>query len=133
VIAGMGSHRPLQGLRILVVDDDPDQLVILSGLLGHAGAHVEVARTAQEAFDTFQSDAADVVVSDIAMPQTTGYNLVRRIRASPRGRTVPVVAITAFFEDEHFDKAMAAGFNAWLAKPASDTVVGVIARLTGRR
>ena len=132
-MAGMGSDRPLQGLRILVVDDDPDQLVILSGLLGHAGARVEVARTAQEAFDAFQSAPADVVVSDIAMPQTTGYNLVRRIRASPRGRTVPVVAITSFFEDEHFDKAMAAGFNAWLAKPASDTVVGVIARLTGRR
>jgi CheY-like chemotaxis protein len=131
--SGTASDPPLQGLRILVVDDDPDQLEILTGLLGHAGARVEVARTAQEAFDAFQSDPADVVVSDIAMPQTTGYSLVRRIRASPRGREVPVVAITSYFEDEHFDKAVAAGFNAWLAKPASDTVVGVIARLLGRR
>ena len=122
----------LQGVRVLVVDDNPDQLEILRGLLGHAGAHVVVAHTAQEAFDSFQADPPDVVVSDLAMPGVTGYNLVRRIRSARGGRNVPVIAITAFYEDEHREKALEAGFSAWLAKPASDTVISVVARLTGR-
>jgi len=123
---------PLQGVRVLVVDDNPDQLEILRGLLGHAGAHAVVAHTAQEAFDSFQADPPDVLVSDLAMPGATGYNLIRRIRNSRAGRDVPAIAITAFYEDEHRDKALEAGFSAWVAKPASDTVISVIARLTGR-
>jgi CheY-like chemotaxis protein len=122
----------LQGARVLVVDDNPDQLEILRGLLGHAGAHVVVAHTAQEAFDSFQADPPDVVVSDLAMPGATGYNLMRRIRSARAGRDVPVIAITAFYEDEHREKALAAGFSAWLAKPASDAVISVVARLSGR-
>ena len=125
--------KPLQGVRVLVVDDNPDQLDILRGLLTHAGAHVTVAHAAQEAFDSFQADPPDVVVSDLAMPGVTGYSLIRRIRASRAGRTVPVIAITAFYEDEHREKALAAGFSAWLAKPASDRVITAIVRVMGRR
>jgi CheY-like chemotaxis protein len=125
--------KPLQGVRVLVVDDNPDQLEILRGLLGHAGALVSVAHAAQEAFDSFQADHPDVVVSDLAMPGITGYSLIRRIRASRAGQNVPVIAITAFYEDEHREKALAAGFTAWLAKPVANTVVGEIVRVMRRQ
>lgn len=125
--------RRLAGVRVLVVDDNLDQLDIMSALLGHAGADVSVARTAQEAFDSFCADRPHVVLSDLVMPQATGYSLIRRIRASRRGNAVPVVAITACHEDEHRKKALESGFNEWIAKPAIDMIVGLIARLTGRR
>ena len=123
----------LTDVRVLVVDDNPDQLEIMRGILRHAGAQVATAQTAQEAIDSFEADPPRVVVSDLAMPGVTGYTLIRRIRSARVGADVPVVAITAFHEDEHRDKAMRAGFSAWLAKPATNTVVGVIARLLGRR
>jgi CheY-like chemotaxis protein len=119
-------------VRVLVVDDNLDQLEILQAVLRRAGARVITARTAQEAFDHFQADPPDVVLSDLAMPIVTGYMLIRRIRTARLGRNVPVIAITAFYEDEHRQKALDAGFDAWLAKPALDTVVGVIARVIGR-
>jgi CheY-like chemotaxis protein len=121
----------LTGVRVLVVDDNQDQLDIMHAILRHAGARVVTAQTAQEAFDSFQADPPDAILSDLAMP-VTGYALLRRIRSARAGRDIPVVAITAFYEDEHRDKALEAGFSAWLAKPALDTVVGVIARLIGR-
>ena len=134
---GAGVARPfhgglrLSGVRVLVVDDNADQLTILRGVLEHSGARVTVARSAQEAFDSFQADPPDVVLTDLAMPQATGYNLVSRIRRSRHG-AVPAVAITAHHEDEHREKALAFGFDEWLAKPAVDVVVSVVARLAGR-
>ena len=127
----MTSPRLLD-VRVLVVDDNRDQLDILQTVLRRAGARVVTARTAQEAFDAFQADPPDVVLSDLAMPSVTGYMLIRRIRTARVGSDIPVVAITAFHESEHRQKAIDAGFNAWLAKPAVDTVVGVIARVLGR-
>ena len=129
--ATMPSPR-LTRVRVLVVDDNLDQLEIMRAVLRDAGAQVVTAQTAQEAFDSFQADPPDVVLSDLSMPVVTGYMLIRRIRSARAGRDVPVVAITAFYEDEHRQKALDAGFDAWLAKPALDTVVGVIARLIGR-
>ncbi len=127
----MTSPR-LSGVRVLVVDDNLDQLEIMGAVLRHAGAHVVTAQTAQEAFDSFQADPPDAVLSDLAMPNVTGYMFIRRIRSGRVRRDVPVVAITAFYEDEHREKALQAGFDAWLAKPGLATVVGVIARLIGR-
>ena len=118
---------------MLVVDDNADQLDILRDVLGYSGAVVTTARSAQEAFDAFQADPPDVLISDLAMPHTTGYALMRRIRAQGKGTDVPSLAITAFFEDESRDKALQARFNAWLAKPALDAVVSVVARLAGER
>jgi CheY-like chemotaxis protein len=125
--------RPLEGVRVLVVDDNADQLDILRDLLGHAGARVETARTAQEAFDAIQAALPDVLVSDLEMPHATGYALIRRIRATAKGKDLPALAMTAYFEDEHREKALAAGFTAWLSKPAMDSIVSVVARLANRR
>jgi CheY-like chemotaxis protein len=124
--------QPLVGIRVLVVDDNADHLEITRGLLQLAGARVETALTVQEAFDSFEADPHDIVVSDLAMPHATGYNFVRSLRKSRVYGAVPVIALTAFVEDEHREKALAAGFTDWLAKPATDTIVETVARLTGR-
>jgi CheY-like chemotaxis protein len=126
------GKRRLDGLRVVVVDDNADQLDILRDLLTHAGAQVEIARTAQEAFDAVQAAPPDVLVSDIAMPHATGYALIRRIRATRQGRDLPALAMTAYYEDEHREKALEAGFTAWLSKPAMEAIVSVVARLAGR-
>src|SRR2546423_138050 len=133
----MGSNLPagnrrLQGIRILVVDDNPDHLEIMRGVLTHAGARVDTAHTAQEAFDALEAAPPDIVISDLAMPHATGYNLIRRIRRSSRSSAVPAIAMTAFFADEHRDKALAAGFDEWVAKPAIESIVGLVAGLLRR-
>jgi CheY-like chemotaxis protein len=128
----MASPPRLHGIRILVVDDNADQLTILREFLTHAGACVETALTAQEGFDSFQGAPHDIVISDLAMPQASGYNLIRHIRKSPWYSGVPAIAITAFSEDEHRQKALDAGFNEWLAKPTTGAIVDVVATLVGR-
>lgn len=128
----MASSQRLHGIRVLVVDDNADQLTLMRDVLAHAGASVETARSAQEAFDAFQGAPHDVVISDLAMPQATGYSLIRRIRKSPWYASIPAIAMTAHSEDEHRDKALDAGFNEWMAKPATSTVVDIVATLVGR-
>lgn len=127
------AEGALTGVRVLVVDEDLDQLEIMRSVLTYAGADVNLVRTAQEAFDSFQADPPDVIIADPAMPQTTAYALIRRIRTARKGYAVPAVAITAHHENEHREKALQSGFDEWLPKPATDMVVGTVARLTGRR
>ena len=124
--------QPLRGVRVLVVDDNLDHLEIMSGVLMHAGAAVETALSAQEAIEAFEASPHDVIVSDLAMPYATGYNLIRRVRQSRRAPTVGAIAMTAFQEDEHREKALAAGFDEWLAKPATESIVAVVASLVRR-
>ena len=128
----MAPAQRLHGIRVLVVDDNADQLTIMRDVLAHAGASVETARSAQEAFDAFQGAPHDVVISDLAMPQATGYSLIRRIRKSPWYASIPAIAMTAYSEVEHRAKALDAGFNEWLAKPATAEVVDLVATLVGR-
>jgi CheY-like chemotaxis protein len=128
----LATNRPLQGVRILVVDDNPDHLEIIRGVLTHAGARVDTAHTAQEGFDAFEAAPHDIVISDLAMPHATGYNLIRRIRRSSRTSAVPAIAMTAFHADEHRDKALAAGFDEWVAKPAIESIVALVGGLLRR-
>jgi CheY-like chemotaxis protein len=130
--AGVSHGRVLDGLRVLVVDDNLDHLVIMLQLLRSAGARVDTARSAQEAYDNFQSDPPNVVVSDLAMPYGTGYQLIRLVRTSLVGSQTPVIALTAFGDREIREKALAHGFDEWLAKPATDTIVSVVSRLARR-
>jgi CheY-like chemotaxis protein len=125
--------RPLRGVRVLVVDDNLDHLDIMDALLRQAGAWVETARSAQEAFDRFQADPPAVVVSDLAMPEGTGYQLIRQIRTALVGNTTPVIAVTAFGDREIREKALAHGFDEWVAKPASDAIVRTVARVASAR
>jgi signal transduction histidine kinase len=122
----------LEGVRVLVVDDDPDSRGFLSALLEKQGATVWVAGSTDEALDAFMAARPDVLVSDIAMPKQDGYDLIRIVRemtADDGGRT-PAVALTAYVRDEDADAALAAGYQRHLRKPVvvSD-LIGAVAAL----
>ncbi len=127
--------REIEGLRILVVDDDPDALELIRALLEACKIVVKTAGNAADAFDLVRTTKVDAIVSDIAMPIEDGHSLIRRIRALPReegGRT-PAVALTAYARLEDRTKALRAGFNSHVAKPVEPSeLLAVLASLTSR-
>jgi CheY-like chemotaxis protein len=134
----LGSERPaplrrLDGVRVLVVDDEVDARDLLQLVLGEAGAIVQTAGTATAAFARLQSHAPHVIVSDIGMPDEDGYALMRRIREAEAGTArVPAIALTAYTRQEDRARALAMGFSAHLGKPVSATelldLVAVLAK-----
>ena len=124
--------RDLAGLRILVVDDDQDARHLVATLLQDRGAVVDCATSAAEAFESLRGSRYDVLVSDIGMPQEDGYSLLRRVRAMDcaAGGETPALALTAYASSEDRLRAIRAGFQAHLAKPAeADELAATIARL----
>ncbi|HEX8189396.1 MAG TPA: response regulator, partial [Pyrinomonadaceae bacterium] len=122
----------LGGLRVLVVDDQPDARELLALVLGRAGAEVSTAATAAEALEFVESEELDVLVSDIGMPVVDGYALIGRVRelAAARARRTPSVALTAYASEEDRRRALAAGFDAHVSKPVEPAeLVSVIAGL----
>ncbi|MDQ3802377.1 MAG: PAS domain S-box protein [Acidobacteriota bacterium] len=125
----------LDGLRVLVVDDEPDARELLSAGLGQCGAQVSTASSAREALEAVAGAKFDVLVSDIGMPGEDGYELIRRVRALPPGAggRTPAVALTAYARAEDRLRAMRAGFEIHLSKPVELTeLVVVIANLARR-
>ena len=105
----------LSGVRVLVVDDNEESRRLVGQVLELAGATVVETASVPEALSAFRRDGFDVVVSDIAMPDTDGYTLMQELR---RERRPPLgLALTAFATDVDRDKAIQAGFNAHVAKP----------------
>jgi signal transduction histidine kinase/ActR/RegA family two-component response regulator len=127
------SETPaLDGLRVLVVDDQADARELLALVLARAGAKVSTAASATEALESFEREGAEVLVTDIGMPTEDGYSLVGRLRAMPAG-LIPAVALTAYATEEDRRRALSAGFDAHVAKPVEPTeLVSVIARLTAQ-
>jgi PAS domain S-box-containing protein len=107
----------LDGLRVLVVDDDPDSNEVVRTLLASCGADVRTASSAHEAFEIVGRWLPDVVVSDLAMPDEDGYSLLARMRAGERLRRVPAIALTAYSSPVDREQALSAGFHAHVAKP----------------
>ncbi|NJN16286.1 MAG: PAS domain-containing protein [Oscillochloris sp.] len=109
----------LSGLRVLVVDDQPDILEILADILSTCGAEVELCTTAHGALATLKSWRPDVLVSDIAMPGEDGYWLIRAVRAldPEAGGNIPAIALTAFVRMEDRMRVLAAGFQLYVPKP----------------
>jgi CheY-like chemotaxis protein/anti-sigma regulatory factor (Ser/Thr protein kinase) len=109
----------LTGTTILLVDDDPESLQVLSVALTGIGAKVVTAGSAEHAWEIACQAAPDVIVSDISMPREDGYSLLRRLRAhaGTLGRNLPVIALTAYARPEDRKATLEAGFNAHLAKP----------------
>jgi len=105
----------LQGLRILVVDDEPDAREVVARILENSGAVVRVAASVALAMEIFRHGDVDVVLTDIEMPIEDGYKLVELIRASATPR--PAVALTAYAGPQDRDRLLAAGFKAHLTKP----------------
>jgi PAS domain S-box-containing protein len=125
----------LDGLRVLVVDDERDTRDLLMAGLGQYGAEVIAAGSAAEAFDAIQERVPDVLISDIGMPEEDGYDLIRRLRTFPlaAGGKVPAVALTAYARVEDRLQALRAGYQMHVTKPVElAELVTVIASLVQR-
>ena len=110
----------LKGLRILVVEDELEDREVLSAELAHHGATVSVSACAAEAFRELRRLRPDVLVADIGMPDEDGYSLIRKIRACPfdQGGRTPAIALTAYAGDANRKRALEAGYQKHIAKPA---------------
>jgi PAS domain S-box-containing protein len=109
----------LGGVRVLVVDDAPDERELFCEILSRAGAVVETAESTASALRAVDRMRPDVIVSDIAMPDEDGYILIRKLRAhgDPRIAATPAVAVTAHARTEDRQNAIAAGFQRYVSKP----------------
>lgn len=118
-----GTQLPLTGLRILVVDDDPDGLELLTLVFTQYGATVTSASSAKDALAAYREDSIDVVVSDIQMPDVDGYQLLREVRAiaDQRASRLTALAVTAHAKAEDRLRALQAGYHAHVAKPVDPT------------
>ena len=117
-VPAVGASR-LDGARVLVVDDDPDARELLETILGAAGATVRCENTAADGFAAVTSFDPSVLVFDVELPGEDGYSLIRRVRAAEDGRSrTPAVAVTAYALPEDRARALGAGFDGYLAKPA---------------
>jgi CheY-like chemotaxis protein len=127
---------PLEGLGVLLVDDDPDSLEIVRVMLEGQGAAVTCVNAAREALALVQAEHPDVILCDIAMPDHDGYWLLRQVRALPveHGRDTPVAALTAHASAATRDQVLAAGFGLHITKPADPKqLVKAVRNLAGRR
>jgi len=121
----------LDGLRVLVVDDQSDAREIVGVVLRERGAEVHLAGSVPEALAVLEQQPIDVLVSDLAMPGADGYDLIRAVRAIDRDPHIRAVALTAYTGHEVRDRAIAAGFAAHATKPLNpDDLVELIARLS---
>jgi CheY-like chemotaxis protein len=125
----------LDGLSVLVVDDDADVRDALAGVLQRCGASVRAAAGTGEAMTAVREAVPDVLVSDLGMPGADGYELIRQVRMLPpdAGGTLPALAVSAYARESDLRKALAAGFRVHLAKPvAASELVHEVARAAGR-
>lgn len=109
----------LAGIRVLVVDDEPDARELVKTVLVSAGAEVVVGATAEEGIDLVKNRRPDVIVSDIGMPDRDGYQFIRDVREldSGFGGRTPAIALTAFARSEDRTRAMLAGYQVHMSKP----------------
>jgi PAS domain S-box-containing protein len=121
----------LSGVRILLVDDDAESLGPIKLFLEGEDAAIETAGSAAEALEKFLSGGFDVLISDIGMPQTDGYELIRSIRSTENGGpSIKAIALTAYASEDDREKVFAAGFQSHLAKPVSfDELLRTLASL----
>jgi PAS domain S-box-containing protein len=125
----------LAGLRVLVVDDEPDTRRLLATLLQKCRAHVTAAASAAEALSALDSFRPDVLLSDLGMPGEDGYSLIRQLRRREDGDALalPAIALTAYARTEDRNRALAEGFHFYVTKPVEpNTLIAAVARAAGR-
>lgn len=125
----------LDGIRILVVDDDPDARGLIRRILTGCQATVVTADSAAEALTALRRESFDLLLSDIGMPHEDGFELVRKVRLLPvsEGGAIPAVALTAYARTEDRERALLSGFQLHMAKPVEPSeLLAVCARLTHR-
>jgi PAS domain S-box-containing protein len=109
----------LTGIRVLIVDDESDNLDLLDFILAQEGAIVTAVTSATEVIAMVRDNPPDILISDIGMPEMSGYELLQQLRALPSQQNNPIgaIALTAFAQQEDKEQAIAAGFQAYLSKP----------------
>lgn len=125
----------LDGLRVLIVDDEDDTLDLVTMELTQHGARATAVASAKEALELLDKNEFDLLISDIGMPAMDGYSLIRELRKQEAGkeRRVPAVALTAYASVQDRMRAILAGFNTHVAKPVeANELVTVVGGLTGR-
>jgi CheY-like chemotaxis protein len=125
----------LDGVRVLVVDDEPDTRELLKAGLGQCGAEVIAVGSAAEALEAIVAAVPDLLISDIGMPERDGYDLIRQVRELPaeNGGKVPAVALTAYARAEDRMQALRAGYQMHVPKPVElAELVAVAASLIRR-
>jgi PAS domain S-box-containing protein len=135
VLPAFECAERLDGLRILVVDDEPDTRELLKAGLGQCGAEVSAAASATQALEAIEAALPDLLISDIGMPDVDGYELIRMIRALPadRGGRIPAIALTAYARTEDRLQALRAGYHMHVPKPVElAELVAVASSLTQR-
>jgi len=129
----VAAQTDLSGLRVLVVDDEPDTLDLLRRVLGDSRAQVAAAPSVEAALATLDGFAPHVLISDVSMPGRDGYELIRTVRTTTSSERLPAAALTAYTRPDDADRAHAAGFQVHLAKPVEpEQLVKMVARLAGR-
>jgi PAS domain S-box-containing protein len=127
------ERHSLMGVRVLVVEDDPDTLDMLKFVLAGSGAEVITAPSTSEALETLEHWRPDALVSDLAMPDQDGYELIQQVRSRgpEKGGNIPAVALSAYSRAEDRKHALAAGFQVHVPKPVEPAqLIAVVASLT---
>jgi len=135
-VVGLEEGIDLTGIRVLVAEDDDDARALVEKVLESQGATVKTVSSAREALDVLGRERVDVLLSDIEMPGTDGYQLIKelRLRSAQQGGSVPAAALTAYARTEDRLRALRAGFQLHLAKPVQPSeLVTVVASLAERR
>jgi PAS domain S-box-containing protein len=123
----------LAGIRVLVVDDEPDMLNLISFVLEESGADVQSALNAAEALAQLPQFKPDILVSDIAMPGSNGYELLQQMRALPEG-DIPAIALTAYASATYEERSLQAGFEQHFTKPVeTENLITAIINLVNAR
>jgi signal transduction histidine kinase/BarA-like signal transduction histidine kinase len=124
----------LDGLHVLVVEDDADARRLVAKVLMEAGAKVSVAGTAREAMQALRKQKPDVLVSDLALPHEDGFDLMRKVRdAGHTAQQLPAIALTAFAHKSDAQRALSGGFQIRLSKPVDPgELIAAVANLAAR-
>ncbi|MBD1871018.1 response regulator [Cyanobacteria bacterium FACHB-471] len=130
------SNPSLDGLKVLIVDDDNDNLQFLAFLFETYGAIVTAVISAHDAFQVFLEQQPDILISDIRMPDQDGHTLIRQIRGLTvgQGGQVPAIALTANAREIDQQRSIASGFQQHLAKPVEqDMLLQAVLELTSNK
>jgi signal transduction histidine kinase len=125
----------LEGVRLLIVEDEPDTREAIARFLQEYGAAVTAVGSAGEALERLGNDSYDVLVSDIGMPDMDGYQLIRELRSreTGSGRRLPAVAVTAFAQEDDRQRVLLEGFSEYVPKPVNTArLIGVLVELAGK-
>jgi signal transduction histidine kinase/DNA-binding response OmpR family regulator len=128
--------RVMEGLRVLLVEDNADTCALLQIVLEDAGATVTAAASSAAALAVLAATQPDLIVADIGLPEEDGYTFIARVRALPQtaGGQIPAVALTAYASDEDRQRALLAGFQRHVSKPVEgDALIQTLAELAARR